>query len=589
MEYLGLKLALRRKDFAPLVQQARSKTLTWGIRHLSLAGRVTLRNSVLLPSSVYSVTHSFVPRSILNDIEKLCRIFLWDIDENHKSIHYASWKSLSKPRRMGGLGFHANSKWVGPLRSRITWEYISKPTSFFHRCMKQKYGNWPWVADFKRGDSTVWKILCDGANSLACCVRWKVCNGRDINILNHTWIWDRSIALWPTYCDIAALEDRTVSDLISPAGDWDKQKLLICFGEDRILEMKIWSELHEDVLELMKIPIGSTISAMVYNSSFLGEDDPCCAILKAGLRPRVRMFWWRVYKNIVPTNSWLLARGFDVDVKCPMGCNMCEDLNHITTDCKQLMEILDILDSWGLYTPRFADFSALQVALEENVKSKDIGMKLYCLTVYHCWLNRNAVKHGKEVSTQVFMAASILESLNQDGLLFHLEQRDTVQSFGLCLHSSWCPPPTRWLKINVDGALLRSNAGGIGIVIRDSYGKLIVAAGWSICHWDSTQVEMMAIQGVGKLIAEWMYELNGVIVEGDSASVIEHMQNFQFKELWKLQLEDWDKWNWLQMFQKVVFVHTNRRFNMAAHFCAQRAIDRSFLWDRGDSNNGIPQ
>ncbi|XP_028547537.1 uncharacterized protein LOC114578498, partial [Dendrobium catenatum] len=176
LEYLGLKFALRRltrKDFAPLVQQARAKTLTWGIRHLSLAGRVTLINSVLLHSSVYVVTNSMVPRSILNDIEKICRSFLWDIDENHKSIHYASWDTISKPRRMGGLGFHANSKWVGPLRSRIAWEFISKPQSLFRRCMELKYGNWPWVDEFRRGDSSVLKLICDGANNLSCCVRWR--------------------------------------------------------------------------------------------------------------------------------------------------------------------------------------------------------------------------------------------------------------------------------------------------------------------------------------------------------------------------------------------------------------------------------
>ncbi|PKU61067.1 hypothetical protein MA16_Dca027076 [Dendrobium catenatum] len=436
---------------------------------------------------------------------------------------------------MGGLGFHANSKWVGPLRSRIAWEFISKPQSLFHRCMELKYGNWPWVDEFRRGDSSVWKLICDGANSLSCCVRWRVSNGMAIDILNHTWIWDRALSLWPTFCDIEAVEDRTVSDFISPAGEWDVQNLLKCFGEalvNRILEIKIWNELQEDVLELMKIPIGSTLSAVACDMNFLGVDDPCCAILKAGLRPRESMFWWRVYKNIVPTNYWLFARGFEVDVKCLIGCGLDEDLNHVTTWCKQLLEVLKILHEWGLCVPQFVNFSALLEALEVNVKTKGSAMKLYCLAVHHSWLNRNAIKHGKDVATPIFMAASILEIFKHDGFLSHLEQRDAIQSFGLCLHTSWCPPPTSWLKINVDGALHSSNAGGIGIVIRDNYGRLIVAAGWSLCHWDSTQVELMAIQGIGKLVADWMFELNGVIVEGDNASVMKYMQNFTCKELW---------------------------------------------------------
>ncbi|PKU85130.1 hypothetical protein MA16_Dca021875 [Dendrobium catenatum] len=216
-------------------------------------------------------------------------------------------------------------------------------------------------------------------------------------------------------------------------------------------------------------------------------------------------------------------------------------------------------------------------------------MLLYCLVVYQSWMNRNSIKHGKDRCSPCLMAASILEVLNVDSYSSHLKQRDNLQSFGLCSVSSWCPPPSGWLKINVDGALQKSNVGGIGIVIRDSMGKLIVAAGWSILHWDSTQVEMMAIQFIEKLVVEWMFELNGVIVEGDNASVIEHFQKFKLKDLWKMQPEDGDKWSWMKLFQQVLFIHTYRRFNMAAHYCAQRALEDSFLWDTGDRNICIPQ
>ncbi|XP_020695594.1 uncharacterized protein LOC110109036 [Dendrobium catenatum] len=471
MEYLGIKFALRRltrKDFAPLLQQARVKTMAWGVRHLSMAGRVTLINSLLIPSYVYLVTHTLVPRGILNEVEKVCRNFLWDADANHKGIHYASWKMVSRPRRMGGLGFHANVNWVGPLRE-IAWEYISKPRCLLHRCMVQKYGKWPWVEAFKRGDSTVWKLICNGAISLGCCVRWKVVNGSNIDILNHIWIWDRAISMWPTFYDIVAVEDLSVAELITESGNWDVQKLLVYFGEDlvdKIVEIKIWKDLEEDSLELMKIPIGSTVSAMVYNSIFVEEDDPSCVILKMGLRLRERLFWWRIFKNIVPTNSLLHARGFEVDVNCPAGCCLVKDLNHITIKCKQLLEVLEILDGWGFCTPRFSSFEEMLMALERNAYCKDNG--------------------------------------------------------------------------------------GIGMVVRDSYGKLIVEAGWSINHWDSTRVEMMAMQYIDKLLEDWMFDLKGVIIEGDNSSVI-------------------------------------KRFNRAAHFCAHRALVTSFRWDIGEINNVIPQ
>ncbi|XP_020681936.2 uncharacterized protein LOC110099192, partial [Dendrobium catenatum] len=65
LEYLGIRFALRRlrkADFSSLLQKIRSFTLAWGIRHLSLAGRITMINSVLLPLTVYAISHIMVPK-----------------------------------------------------------------------------------------------------------------------------------------------------------------------------------------------------------------------------------------------------------------------------------------------------------------------------------------------------------------------------------------------------------------------------------------------------------------------------------------------------------------------------------------------
>ncbi|PKU84373.1 hypothetical protein MA16_Dca002886 [Dendrobium catenatum] len=100
---------------------------------------------------------------------------------------------------------------------------------------------------------------------------------------------------------------------------------------------------------------------------------------------------------------------------------------------------------------------------------------------------------------------------------------------------------------------------------------------------------MLAIQYIGKLALDWMLEHEGIIVESDNASVIDFMQNFKARRLWKQKYEDAEDWSWLRSFQHIIFVHTYRRFNMAAHYCAHRAIEDNFLWDIGDSNICIPQ
>ncbi|XP_028547513.1 uncharacterized protein LOC114578488 [Dendrobium catenatum] len=139
------------------------------------------------------------------------------------------------------------------------------------------------------------------------------------------------------------------------------------------------------------------------------------------------------------------------------------------------------------------------------------------------------------------------------------------------------PPPSGWLKINVDGALQRNNAGGIGIIIRDYQCNLVIAAGWKVSHWDSTQVELMAIQYIDRITQDWIFDRDGVIIEGDNASVIDFMHKCHHTETWKLRPEESERFNWLKSFHKVLFIHTKREYNKAAHFCTQRAIEDSLF------------
>lgn len=111
-----------------------------------------------------------------------------------------------------------------------------------------------------------------------------------------------------------------------------------------------------------------------------------------------------------------------------------------------------------------------------------------------------------------------MEVLKRGNVFGPWEHWDTNQPAGLFFPNSWCPPPPKWLKINVDGALIPNNAAGIGMVIRDEQGNLITA---NLIHWDSTAVELKAIELIDRIVEGWMLEVMGVIIEGDNASVIQ--------------------------------------------------------------------
>ncbi|PKA54952.1 Putative ribonuclease H protein [Apostasia shenzhenica] len=162
-KYLGIPLLFRKPkkdDYISMISQIRSQISLWGVRSLSFAGRLTLINSVLSSIPVYSMSHTFMPKSILASIEQLIRQFLWSGDMTRNSLHYVNWNSIAKPKASGGLGIHHFSIWRRVLIAKLAAYFYTKHHSLWVSFFQAKYGNCQQVFSFKRGDSYVWQLIC---------------------------------------------------------------------------------------------------------------------------------------------------------------------------------------------------------------------------------------------------------------------------------------------------------------------------------------------------------------------------------------------------------------------------------------------
>lgn len=143
---------------------------------------------------------------------------------------------------------------------------------------------------------------------------------------------------------------------------------------------------------------------------------------------------------------------------------------------------------------------------------------------------------------------------------------------------------------NIDGALLQNNTIRIWIIFRDNLWKHIVAAGWSMLHWDNNKVELMSLHYIERIVKPWMLELNRVITEGDNIRLIKFMQNSKLHKDFKTWQLDCALFDYLKLFHDILFVHTNRRNNKVANFCARKTIDGHYCWKMEDSDTiCIPQ
>lgn len=79
VRYLGVPLVngiLSESDYAPLVDKRITKVNSWGINHLSFAGRLQLVQVVLQGIVNYWCLHFFLPKKFIKLVEQKCVAFL---------------------------------------------------------------------------------------------------------------------------------------------------------------------------------------------------------------------------------------------------------------------------------------------------------------------------------------------------------------------------------------------------------------------------------------------------------------------------------------------------------------------------------
>ncbi|KAI0510916.1 hypothetical protein KFK09_011527 [Dendrobium nobile] len=502
MKYLGIKITLNRvkiADFQDILCNVTDKLNAWSKKSLSLGGKLVLIDSSLLSMPNVLVTHSMVPKRVLFELEKLCRSFLWHEKDESKGMHYVAWKEICKPRCYGGLGVHSPLDRISSFRSKLAWNFIQKPQSLLHRVLAARYGNDVMNGVQRKINSTAWRILVDGGKCLKMAVRWSIGKGDKVNVLNDTWILDRCFNKWPTFIDCNALDGVYVQHFI----------------------------LSEDQLELMKKCSGKTVSALVYEQILINrfnmeDTDFFSWLQKLKLKKKVEVFWWRLWKAAIPTNLFLKNRNIAYDDSCPRGCNEFESYEHIMVHCKHMTDVIARMVEWGIPIPVYNSLDSCLQGLKSIAQEKSGIAQIYCNIVYHSWKNRNNAKHGKcALPSSVVASNALFTATSNSG--------PHLSCWGANLpresQSTWCPPPKEWIKINVDASLLKSNLAAVGGVLRDHKGRLTSAFGKTGTHWDIAQLELEAVFSVREFLKSWMLECKGLIIESDSANVINFIQD----------------------------------------------------------------
>ncbi|XP_020683117.1 uncharacterized protein LOC110100068 [Dendrobium catenatum] len=301
-KYLGIKMSLKRlkvADFQDLLAQVLERLNVWGKKNLSLGGRIVLLKSSLLTLPNFVIMHSVVPRKVLQEIEKLCRNFVWHKSNGERGLHYVAWEELCKPRSAGGLGLQSCIIKSGTLKAIISLNYIQNLDSLLHRSLNAKYSDNILDGTYKHNFSNAWKIMSEGGN--------------------------------------VDLEGKKVQQLLTNDGRWDDVKFRLFFHQDLawlIKKVNVDRDGGRDMLEPCKKLSGCSVSSLAFkaamNKRYNAKDNGFYDWQrKLKLNVKVELFWWRLSKFANPSNSFLKFRRLAISDSCVRGCYEAENYKHI--------------------------------------------------------------------------------------------------------------------------------------------------------------------------------------------------------------------------------------------------------------------
>ena len=202
--------------------------------------------------------------------------------------------------------------------------------------------------------------------------------------------------------------------------------------------------------------LGSREEGAVTESSSANK-ELWTALWRLRVVPKVRVFWWRVLRGILPDSTTLRYRHIKQLGLCDVCKAMDEDMLHALIHCSHAKAFWKAArDRFQIYLPRLhPDTWARDILLDPMFLDED---RCKIITIMHSiWTSRNKWTHDREGYNPIQALKWVHETL----AILDLPPTGRKTRAGQC----WKPPEAGWITINTDGAInseeMRGGAGGV--------------------------------------------------------------------------------------------------------------------------------
>jgi hypothetical protein len=316
-----------------------------------------------------------------------------------------------------------------------------------------------------------------------------------------------------------------VSDLMTEAGQWDEDVIRAIFLPIdarailripvRLQEEDWWAWEPEKHGEYTVKSAYSKIATTQDSHASTSGDNSWKRIWKLQVPPKVKVFWWRVLHEFIPTKDVLNRRHIEPTRFCDICGAESETIKHTLTECTiarlfwQEMRALT-----GTKLPQLHPHTwASDLLLPDFCAERD--RSVFCIGMYALWLQRNKHRHGVDRLPIKKLVQWTVDTAHDLFLLSNVARPKSNQTIW-----RWKKPPVGWIKCNIDGAFYADmGQGATGVVIRDSAGTFIGGrALWYRHGLNALMMEAVACRD-GVILAREM-NFRRVQVETDSQELV---------------------------------------------------------------------
>ncbi|XP_020969282.1 uncharacterized protein LOC110267813 [Arachis ipaensis] len=548
-KYLGLPATWGRsknKALEWIQEKILDKMQGWKEKLLNQAGKEVLIKAVIQAIPVYAMNVIKFPKSFCRKIESIIAKFWWTNNGKERSIHWKSWKKMTRSKLNGGLGFKDFESQNIALLAKQAWRLVKEEDAIWARILKAIY--YPncslWEAGRGGNASWIWRSMLEGRDFLRRKGRWSVGSGEGIHIWDDNWVVGID-----KLRRVGESQHRRVSELVREGEGWDLDKIREIFHANEIERITrtpislinkkdhfVWpyrndgqysvksgyqaAKEEKDTKEFTMLGKASTSQ----NSKEIWE-----RIWRLPVPEKVKMFLWKAVHGILPVNANLYQRKSALTPKCSICHEQDETIEHVLLLCPWTRAVW--FGSSIQIVPTAYDVKSFEEWLINTIdKIKKLAGseqdKVLCKLGCVCWciwktrnqhifqqtkLNpHNTIIHSEQIAAEYH---NTTKDLNKDN-------RAMADRNGENRRITWRPPARNKMKVNIDAAFQRETGiATTAAVFRDWQGKIITGASSKFKSTSALAAEAQAYREA--LILTKNLQIRNCIIESDCLPLVQ--------------------------------------------------------------------